>query len=72
MFQEILLINNGLNWVEIIPMVLIVAFGLIILAMIDVLPQIVSSWTARPIKPRPKNPMVIWTKVDHEKPGETK
>jgi hypothetical protein len=70
-FQEIILINQGLNWVEIIPMVLLVVFGLLILAIIDVLPQVVSSWTARPLKPRPKKRIIVWTKVNEEKTGES-
>jgi uncharacterized membrane protein YphA (DoxX/SURF4 family) len=70
-FQEIILINQGLNWVEIIPMVLLVVFGLLILAIIDVLPQVVSSWTARPVKPRPKKRIIVWTKVNEEKTGES-
>jgi uncharacterized membrane protein YphA (DoxX/SURF4 family) len=70
-FQEIILINQGLNWVEIIPMVLLVVFGLLILAIIDVLPQVVSSWTARPLKPRPKKRIIVWTKVNKEKTGES-
>lgn len=52
--------------IDFIPVVLITAFGLLLLSLIEVSPLVVRAWTSRAIRPANYRYSVVWTKHSEE------